>query len=130
MAGKKKGKVAYGDNLYEIHGSYWLIFTHHDKTYTERIGRVKDLPLTMARNIAVKRKAEIIEGTYLPKKEENLTFEELAKEYLSWYKSTRPQVRKRTLYDLEKRIDRLVGYFGGMQVHQISTLQGTNPPLC
>ncbi len=121
MAGKKKGKVAYGDNLYEIHGSYWLIFTHHGKTYRERIGRVKDMPLTMARNIAVKRKAEIIEGTYLPKKEENLTFEELAKEYLSWYKSTRPQARKRTLYDVEKRIDRLVGYFGGMPVHQIST---------
>ncbi len=39
----------------------------------------------MARNIAIKTKQEIIQGTYLPVKEKGLTFRELAQEYLKWY---------------------------------------------
>ncbi|MCS7307002.1 MAG: hypothetical protein NZ526_00450 [Aquificaceae bacterium] len=68
MNQKKKGKVSYGDNFYELKGSYWLIFTQHIKTQRERIDKVKGIPLTIVRNIAVKRKTEIIEGTFLPKK--------------------------------------------------------------
>ncbi|MEM0326874.1 MAG: hypothetical protein QW733_07600 [Desulfurococcaceae archaeon] len=82
---REKGKVSYGDNLYEIHGSYWLKFTYKGKTYYERIGKVDEILLTMARNIAIKTKQETIQGTYLPVKEKGLTFRELAQEYLKWY---------------------------------------------
>ncbi len=118
---RKKGKVSYGDNLYEIHGSYWLKFTYKGKTYHERIGRVDEMPLTMARNIAIKIKQEIIQGTYLPVEEKGLNFKELAQEYLRWYHSTRPHAKAMTSYEIERKTHKLVDYFGTMELSKIST---------
>ncbi len=66
---KKRGKTALGDNLYLIKGSYWFIFTYKGKTYRERIGREKELPLTSAKYIAGKLRTQIIENQYLEKEE-------------------------------------------------------------
>ena len=117
---KRKGKTALGDNLYLIKGSYWFIFTYKGKTYRERIGRVGELPLTSAKHIASELKSRIIRGEYIPLKEENLTFKEIARKYLEWYRSSRPHLRKRTLREMERKIALLNSYFGRMEVVRIS----------
>ncbi len=93
---KKKGKTALGDNLYEIKKSYWLIFTYKGKTYRERIGRVDEIPLTTAKYIANKLKAQIIENQYIERVEAP-KFSDMAKRYLEWYKTERGDVSKRML---------------------------------
>lgn len=123
MKQKKKGKVSYGDNLYELKGSYWLIFMHHGKVYRERIGKVKDIPLTMARNIAVKKKAEIIEGTFLPKKEENITFKALAQEYLKWYEAHHHNTRESTKAKQKHLINKLIKAFGDVHAVDITAFR-------
>ncbi|MEM4732305.1 MAG: tyrosine-type recombinase/integrase [Desulfurococcaceae archaeon] len=120
---RKKGKVSYGDNLYEIHGSYWLKFTYKGKTYYERIGRVDEMPLTMARNIAIKIKQEIIQGTYLPVKEKGLTFKELAQEYLKWYETHHHNTKESTKRKHKHVVQKLVEVFGSLPANNITTLR-------
>ena len=117
---KKRGKTALGDNLYLIKGSYWFIFTYKGKTYRERIGREKELPLTSAKHIAGELRSRIIKGEYIPLKEESLTFREISSKYLEWYKSSRPDLRKRTLKEMERKITLLNSHFGNMEVVSIS----------
>ena len=118
---KKKGKTALGDNLYEIKKSYWLIFTYKGKTYRERIGRVDEIPLTSAKHIANKLKAQIIENQYIERVEAP-KFSDMAKRYLEWYKTERVDVSKRTLLETERRINMLIEAFKGLTLDEFSEL--------
>ncbi len=118
---KKKGKTALGDNLYEIKKSYWLIFTYKGKTYRERIGRVDEIPLTSAKHIANKLKAQIIENQYIERVEAP-KFSDIAKRYLEWYKTERVDVSKRTLLETERRINMLIEAFKGLTLDEFSEL--------
>ncbi len=117
---KAKGKTAVGDNLYVIKGSYWLVFTYKGRTYREKIGRVDELPLTSARHVAHELKARIIKHEYIPKREENLIFKELADEYRRWYLSNHETTREKSKETLLNRLDKLVEYFGSREVHSIT----------
>ena len=117
---RRKGKTALGDNLYVIKKSYWFVFTYKGKTHRESIGRVDEIPLTYARHVAGELKSRIIRGEYIPLREENLTFKEIADKYLEWYKSSRPELRKRTLKEMERKIELLNSYFGNIEAVNVS----------
>ena len=115
----QKGKVAFGDNLYQIKGSYWLIFTYRRKTFRQRIGRVSEVPLTTARRIALRLKAEIIEGKD-PSRPDPPIFREAAQKYLEWYISSRPHVSKKTIEETKRRVKILVQRFGEKRLDQFA----------
>ncbi len=116
---KKRGKTALGDNLYIIHGSYWFRFTYRGKTYTKRLGRVNELPLTSAKHIAGKLRTQIIENQYLEKEEVPL-FSEVAEKYLEWYKTERVNASRRTIRETERRVKKLLETFGDKSLDYFS----------
>ncbi len=116
---KKRGKTALGDNLYIIHGSYWFRFTYRGKTYTRRIGREKELPLTSAKYIAGKLRTQIIENQYLEKEEVPL-FSDVADKYLEWYKTDRVNASRRTIRETERRVKKLLEVFGDKSLDYFS----------
>ncbi|MFN3265107.1 MAG: tyrosine-type recombinase/integrase, partial [Aquificaceae bacterium] len=59
-------------------------------------------------------------GEYLPPKEENLTFKEMAKAYLEWYLRT-SQAGEHAKKEHERKVSLLVDFFKDMPVHRIST---------
>ena len=66
---KQRGKTALGDNIYIIKGSYWFIFTYQGETYRKRLGKANEVPLTSAKHIASKLRAQIVENRYLEREE-------------------------------------------------------------
>ncbi len=116
---KKRGKTALGDNLYIIHGSYWFRFTYRGKTYTKRLGRVNELPLTSAKHIAGKLRTQIIENQYLEKEEVSL-FSDVADKYLEWYKTERVNASQRTIRETERRVKKLLEVFGDKSLDYVS----------
>ena len=65
-----------GEGYLRKRGNVWYFeFMYHGRRYYHRIGAVSK---TVAREIANDLRAKIIRGEYLPPREENLTFRELA----------------------------------------------------
>lgn len=101
---RQKGKVWYFEMFY------------NHKRYVHRIGVV---PKSIAKEIAAQVRAEIIRGEYLPPKQENITFRQLAEAYKDWYlrhSGARNSTKKKHIAKLENT----TAFLGNMQAHRIT----------
>lgn len=74
-------------SLYLRGKSWYYDFQYRGQRYTGCIGKVSK---TVAKEIFAKKKAEAVEGRYeLPSKKPSLLFEDMAVEYLKYYKANR-----------------------------------------
>jgi hypothetical protein len=74
-------------SLYQRGKSWYYDFKYRSERYTGCIGPVSK---TVAKEIAAKKKAEVVEGRYeLPSKKPSPPFEEMADEYLRYYRVNR-----------------------------------------
>ncbi len=107
-----------GEGYLRKRGNVWYFeFMYHGRRYYHRIGAVSK---TTAKEIASDLRAKIIRGEYLPPKEENLTFKEMAKAYLEWYLRT-SQAGEHAKKEHERKVSLLVDFFKDMPAHRIST---------
>ncbi len=117
---KKKGKVSYGDNIYSIRGTLWLIFMHKGKIYRHRIGRESEIPLSAARRIAAKLKAEIIENRYIETVEAP-AFSAVADEYYKNY-SVRANVSEKSKKEIRRKVKMLIKFFKNKTIDKLTEL--------
>ncbi len=107
-----------GEGYLRKRGNVWYFeFMYHGRRYYHRIGAVSK---TVAREIANDLRAKIIRGEYLPPREENLTFRELADTYKDWYLRT-SQATEHAKKEHVRKIELVKEFFGDMPVHRIST---------
>jgi len=74
-------------SLYQRGKSWYYDFKYRGERYTGCVGAVSK---TVAKEIMAKKKAEAVEGRYeLPAKKQSPPFEEMADEYLRYYRVNR-----------------------------------------
>ncbi|RLJ70714.1 site-specific recombinase XerD [Hydrogenivirga caldilitoris] len=106
-----------GEGYLRKRGKNWYFeFMYQGKRYYVKIGNVAK---TVAREIANEIRAQVIRGEWIPPKEKNTTFKEVARKYLEWYE-TRSHARKKAKDIHRYRVEKLVEYFGDYQLQRIS----------
>ena len=104
-------------SLYQRGKSWYYDFLYRGKRYTGCIGPVSR---TVAKEILAKKKAEAVEGRYeLPSKKPTPLFEDMAEEYLRYYRANR---RPKSVERHEMAYRALKPAFGGRRLADITAL--------
>src|SRR5215475_16014203 len=104
-------------SLYQRGKSWYYDFQYRGERYTGCIGTVSK---TVAKEIMAKKKAEAVEGRYeLPSKKPSPLFEDIADEYIKYYKANR---RPRSVERHEMALRALEPTFVGKRLADINPL--------
>jgi integrase len=102
-------------SIYQRGRSWYYDFRYRGARYTGNIGPVSK---TVAKEILAKKKAEAVEGRYeLPSKKSSPVFEEVAEDYLTYYRANR---RPRSVARHHLAFQVLTPFFGGKRLEDIT----------
>ena len=109
--------MARGEGYLRKRGKTWYFeFMYKGRRYYEKIGNVSK---TVAKEIANEIRSRIIKGEYIPTKIQNITFQNIAQQYIEWYMS-KSNARNRTKAEHKRQVQRLVEYFGRYKLQDIT----------